>query len=253
MGSEIVYFPSIGSTNDEAKRMADNDCKEGTLVIAEYQTGGRGRKGRSWVSPSGIGIWASIVVRPQISPLKAAGLTLVTAVSICRALRVITELPVKIKWPNDLRINYKKIGGILTELNTETEKVNYAVIGIGINVNNKTFPEDLNQIATSLILESGNKTEFNRALVLCQILREFENDYKAFDSGHLEDLLNEWRGYSDTLGSIVQVIGINNSRIEGKAVDVDNDGALLIEKNDGTQIKVLSGDVSIRGLGFNLK
>lgn len=253
IGSEIVYYPSIGSTNDEAKKMANEGCQEGTLVIAEHQTGGRGRKGRTWDSPFGMGICASIVLRPQISPLKAAGLTLVTAVSTCRALKLFTGLPVKIKWPNDIRINHKKIGGILTELNVETGSVNHAVVGIGINVNNKIFPDELKQIATSLVIESGNKTEFNRALILCSILNEFECDYKAFVSGHLEDLLNEWRGYSDTLGSIVQVVGINNSHIEGKAVDIDNDGALLIEKKDGTIIRVISGDVSIKDLGSNRK
>ena len=245
IGSEIVYYPSVDSTNNIAKKMAEEGCQEGVIVIADHQTKGRGRRGKSWNSPYGKGIWASIVLRPLIPPVRSAAFTLTAAVSVCRALRQSTGLKINIKWPNDLRINYKKIGGILTELNAETYRLNHVVIGIGINIENEIFPDELGNIATSLRLESDGESRFNKVGILTSILNEFENDYKRFLAGGLEDILEEWRRYSDTLGEQVQVIDYKGS-YTGKALDIDSDGALLIEKKDGTLTKVTSGEVSLR-------
>jgi BirA family biotin operon repressor/biotin-[acetyl-CoA-carboxylase] ligase len=247
IGSEVKYYSKIDSTNTEAKKLAQMGEKEGTVVIAEEQTGGRGRKGRAWNSPFGMGIWVSIILRPQISPVEAPGLTLVAAVAAAKAVRNVTGLPVKIKWPNDLMLNSKKVGGILTELSAEIEVVNFIVVGIGINVNNESFPEELREIATSLKIEQAGKEKLDRVQLLCELLHRFEEGYSAFITGRQKEILKQWKGLSDTLGSIVRVIG-PSSIIEGRAVDLDETGALLVEKEDGSVERVISGDVSLRSI-----
>ncbi|NPV45181.1 MAG: biotin--[acetyl-CoA-carboxylase] ligase [Firmicutes bacterium] len=247
IGSEVKYYSKIDSTNTEAKKLAQMGGKEGTVVIAEEQTGGRGRRGRAWNAPFGMGIWVSVILRPQISPVGASSLTLVAAVASAKAVRNVTGLPVKIKWPNDLMLNSKKVGGILTELSAEIEVVNFIVVGIGINVNNESFPEELREIATSLKIEQAGKEKLDRVQLLCELLHRFEEGYSAFIAGRQKEILKQWKGLSDTLGNIVRVIG-PSSIIEGRAVDLDETGALLVEKEDGSVERIISGDVSLRSI-----
>lgn len=247
IGSQIKYFSSIDSTNNEAKKLAQMGEKEGTVVIAEEQTGGRGRRGRAWSSPFGMGIWVSIILRPQIPPVDAPGLTLVAAVAAAKAVRSVTGLPVRIKWPNDLMLNSKKVGGILTELSAEIEVVNFIVVGIGINVNNESFPEELKKIATSLKIEQTKKEKLDRVQLLCELLHRFEEEYLKFTGGRQKEILKQWREFSDTLGRFVRISG-HNDIIEGKAVDIDETGALLVEKEDGSLERIISGDVSLKNV-----
>ncbi|MDI3533761.1 MAG: BirA family transcriptional regulator [Thermosediminibacterales bacterium] len=243
MGKKIFYYDTVTSTNDEAKRIASLGFDEGTVVIAEQQTGGRGRRGRCWLSPKHEGIWVSIILKPSISPVNAPKLTMLAAVSIVKAIKEVTGLSTGIKWPNDILYNNKKIVGILTELSAEIDLINYIILGMGINVNTESFPDELKEIATSLKIETGKKVD--RVKLLCRLLELFEQDYKEFLEAGFSNILNKWRKYSITLGKKVRVIGLDTS-LEGEAVDVTDDGALIIKKPDGNTVEVLSGDVSIR-------
>lgn len=149
---EILHFEETDSTNARARELADQGAPEGTLVVAERQTQGRGRKGRIWFSPPGAGIYASLILRPSIPPHEATRITFVTAVAAAEALLHLTDLNVRIKWPNDILVNGKKVAGILTEISTERGAVDYAVVGLGMNVNTPGFPDDISERATSILI-----------------------------------------------------------------------------------------------------
>ena len=246
IGREIIYFDSIGSTNNIAAIGAQKGCAEGLVVIAEEQTSGRGRLKRKWCTPKFSSIAFSLVLRPDIKPQDASGITLVMGTAVCRALRNVTNLDVRIKWPNDIIINRKKVCGILTEMNSEMDAVNYIIAGVGLNINIKYFPEDLKNIATSLYIECGH--EISRRSVLVGVFREFEALYDDFKNNGLKNIIDEFKSYSVTLGERVSVISVNE-KFEGTAVDVTDDGLLVVELDDKTKRKVISGDVSIRGIG----
>ena len=142
LGKEIKYYSEIGSTNEEAKKLARDNAKEGTLVIADKQVSGKGRLGKVWDSPRGTGIWMSLILRPHIMPSEAGQLTLIAGLNMCEAIEKITGLKAEIKWPNDIIINSKKVCGILTEMSAELEQIKYVIVGIGVNVNNSHFPKD---------------------------------------------------------------------------------------------------------------
>lgn len=246
LGQEIHYFSAVGSTNDEAKKLAANGCPEGALVITEEQLGGRGRLSRGWFSPAAKGIWFSLVLRPPFPPQEAPKCTLMAAVALNRAIRETFGIACGIKWPNDILCNGKKLVGILTEMNAEMDAINYVVIGMGINVNVEAedFPPELRNIATSISMETGGHA--SRIELFLKVLDQLERLYLAVKAEGFAAVLAAWREESATLGRLVSVFGPDKS-FQGKAVDIDSEGALLVETGDRIE-RVVAGDVSIRPL-----
>ena len=244
IGKSIFYQASTASTNDEAKRLANTGCIDGTIVLSEEQQKGKGRLSRGWFSPFGKGIWLSIVLRPSFRPQDAPKCTLMAAVALYRAIKKVTPISCGIKWPNDILIQGKKLAGILTEMSAEIDAVNYLVIGMGINVNIRSgeFPDDLAQMATSLAEQVGSPVP--RLTLLVALLEELDACYHHVLNKGFEDVLAEWRTYSITLGQEVNVIGIDKTFV-GRALDIDEEGALLVQTDLGLE-RVLAGDVSVR-------
>ncbi|AFS79361.1 bifunctional protein biotin operon repressor/biotin--[acetyl-CoA-carboxylase] synthetase BirA [Gottschalkia acidurici 9a] len=246
IGRNILYYDSIDSTNNEAKNIASKGNEEGTVVIAEEQIQGRGRLGKNWTSPKGKGIWMSIVVRPDIEPMDASKITQITAASVYRAMKEM-EIEVSIKWPNDIILNGKKVCGILTEMSGEMMKINYLVIGIGVNVNieDDEFPDEVKEKATSLKRELG-KT-INRKALVGKILNNFEYFYEEMTiKNNIEEAINICREKSILIGKKVRVIQ-KNQELERVAVGLTDDGELLVKDEDGNITKLISGEVSVRG------
>jgi len=239
IGKHIYYFDSLDSTMDTAMQLGIKSAHEGTIVLAEAQSKGRGRMGRDWVSPKYKGIYLSLILRPQIPPSQLPILTLLTAVSICEALESVCSLEAKIKWPNDIFINNKKLGGILTELNAEMDEVRFVVIGIGLNINNDK--KSLLPGANSVLLEKGEA--FDRIRILQQILKRIEENYLLLKSRGPDFIVKGWRQRNITLGRRVK-ISSHKEHIEGEAIDIDSDGALLLRKDSGITQRVTAGDVT---------
>ncbi|MFA5350334.1 MAG: biotin--[acetyl-CoA-carboxylase] ligase [Candidatus Omnitrophota bacterium] len=238
IAKKIHYFDYLSSTMDMAMQLGIQGASNGTLVLAESQTKGRGRLGRSWFSPKYKGIYFSLILRPNIPPSASPMLTLLAAVSICEAVKKIVSLDAQIKWPNDVFICNKKIAGILTEMNAEVDKVNFVVIGIGLNVNNDK--KSLIAQATSLKEQAGQS--ISRILLLQELLRRIENNYSILEDKGVQAIIDKWRSFTLTLGRRVKVY-YQDKHVEGAAVDIDQDGALLIRKDSGLMQKVFSGDV----------
>jgi BirA family transcriptional regulator, biotin operon repressor / biotin---[acetyl-CoA-carboxylase] ligase len=240
MGKDIHYFKEVDSTNDVAKYLAENGAEEGTVVVAEIQNRGKGRRGKTWISPPG-GVWMSIILRPDIPPSKAPQLTLVTGVAVAETLKKELKLDVGIKWPNDILIGNKKVCGILTEVNASINKVNYVIVGIGIdmNVDVPLLPPDLQKGATSLKNELD--TEINGAILVQKFLLNLEKLYSQFTADKFPDILNEWRFLSKTIGSKVEV-RTRGKTIRGDAVGINKDGILILELDDGSLRKIISGE-----------
>ncbi len=238
IAKKIHYFDYLSSTMDMAMQLGIQGASNGTLVLAESQTKGRGRLGRSWFSPKYKGIYFSLILRPNIPPSASPMLTLLAAVSICEAVKKIVSLDAQIKWPNDVFICNKKIAGILTEMNAEVDKVNFVVIGIGLNVNNDK--KSLIAQATSLKEQAGQS--ISRILLLQELLRRIENNYSILEDKGVQAIIDKWRSFTLTLGRRVKVY-CQDKHVEGAAVDIDQDGALLIRKDSGLMQKVFSGDV----------
>lgn len=239
IGKKIHYFEELASTMDAAMQLGLNGAANGTLVVAEAQAKGRGRLGRSWSSPKYKGIYLSLILRPKISPAACPVLTLLSAVSICEAAKELLDLNLQIKWPNDILVGHKKVAGILTEMNAEVDKVNFVVIGIGLNANNDK--KSLIAQATSLSQQQGQ--DINRVALLQELLRKFEHNYLLLEDKGSKEIIHQWRDFTLTLGSRVKV-DYQNKQIEGQAVDIDADGALLIRKDSGLIQKISSGDVT---------
>ena len=238
IGKKIHYFDCLSSTMDLAMQLGMQEAPSGTLVLAESQTKGHGRLGRSWFSPKYKGIYLSLILRPPILPAASPILTLMSAVSICEAIKEITGLDVQIKWPNDILIRNKKLAGILTEMNAEMDKVNFVVIGIGLNVNN----DKKSLIAQSTSLKEQQAEEVSRIALLQELLRRIENNYLLLENKGSQVIVDKWRNFSLTLGKRVKVY-YQNKHIEGQAIDIDQDGGLLIRRDSGVICKVTCGDV----------
>ncbi|WP_163191621.1 biotin--[acetyl-CoA-carboxylase] ligase [Clostridium thermarum] len=244
VGKNIVHFNTISSTNTKAKELAADNCPNGTVIISEEQTSGRGRLGRQWVSPKCKGIWMSIILRPDIPPMEAYKVTIIAAAAVHGALAE-NGADSLIKWPNDIIMNGKKVCGILTEMNSELSKIHYLVIGIGINVNTEDteIPEELKDKASSLKLETNR--HFDRKLLLGSILNNFEPLYKEFTStGSIETSIAVCRDHSAVLNREVILLEGNKSSTV-KVVDINSNGHLLIQESDAVR-EILSGEVSIR-------
>lgn len=246
IGRKIYYYDSINSTNTKASQIAFEE-KEGTALIGEEQTEGKGRLGRNWISPKGKGIWLSMVLKPDMGPANVGAITLLGAAAVHKALKNL-GIESSIKWPNDIIIEGKKIGGILTEMNAELNMINYIIIGIGINANldKKDIPEELKGKATSIKI-SRNK-EVDRKKLLAKIFNEFERLYIPFiKEGNTKMFLDICRENSATIGKEVKVVKNNKERI-GIALDIDKSGELIVQFQDGSVENVFSGEVSVRGI-----
>lgn len=246
MGQTIYFYEETDTTNNRARELALEGAPEGTLVVAEKQTAGRGRRGKVWESPLGTGIWMSLVLRPQIMPAEASVLTLLCGLATAEAIEVETGLSAGIKWPNDILINGKKAVGILTEMDCEMSEVHFVIPGIGINVNTASFPPEIAEIATSLYLECG-KTVSRRRLVH-RVLERLEEHYETFlRTGSFAAMLEDYRKHCITLGKEVHVLG--REPFFAEALDITPEGELLVRRADnGKEEVVFSGEVSIRGV-----
>ena len=242
-GRHVVYLESTQSTNEEAKKIAREGAEEGTIVVAEEQITGHGRLARGFYSPFAKGIWFSLILRPKFFPMEASKCTLLAAVGVCRGIRRMGLADAGIKWPNDILVHGKKLVGILTLMSASMEKIDYIIMGIGINtgIKKNEFPEDFREGATSFLNEGIN---VSRKDLLAAILGELEKEYSIAQDEGFDKVLDDWRALSVTLGQEVRVI-FGDDSYTGKAVDIDRDGCLLF--NTGSEVKrVIAGDVSIR-------
>lgn len=246
IGKAMEYFPTLESTNRTAKALAYHGAADGTIVVAEEQTGGKGRLDRAFYSPRCKGIWFSVILRPKFLPHDAPKCTLMAAVAVAEAMKRF-NLKAGIKWPNDIMFDGRKLVGILTEITGEMGKITYIVIGIGINVNmsRDDFPEELRDVAASLSEMSGE--ELSRVEIFRAVLEEFDKLYREVSESGFDAVIERWRKYNVTLGKKVNVIsaGDGGETFTGKAIDLDKDGALLVETPQGLRT-VYAGDVSIR-------
>ena len=244
IGRDIRVFEETTSTNDVIEKLARDKVQEGVVVFAESQTKGRGRLGRKWISPSRKGLWFSILLRPNLRLQEVTQLTVAAATGLRRAIQTNTGLKAKIKWPNDILINGKKIAGILTELSAELDRVKHVILGIGVDVNLTAaeFPTDLRKIATSLKIETGKAV--HRAELAIEILRELDHDHTRVCSGGFEAVADEWEEHCATIGHPV-TIQIGDRRIHGRAESLDDDGALLLRTQYGQLERITAGDVTV--------
>lgn len=245
-GRPVVYFEETDSTNNQAKRLAEAGAVHGTLVAAEQQSAGKGRRGRSWSSPPGTGIFMSLVLKPELKPECASMLTLVAALSVAKAVEKVTGLKPMIKWPNDLVVNRKKVTGILTEMSAKPGKIHYIVIGIGINVNMEEFPAEIKQTATSLRLEAGHV--ISREELMAAFLKYFEEDFGRFEkTSDLSLLLDDYNRRLINRGNAVRILD-PAGEYSGKALGINEKGGLMVERENHDIEVITSGEVSVRGV-----
>ena len=243
-GKTVHFARETDSTNLWIKRLAKEGASEGTLALAEFQSAGRGRLGRSWEVPEGTSVMMSILLRPKFEPQYAPTLTLVMGMAVAKAVKNL-GFDVSIKWPNDVVVSHKKICGILTEMGVRDGKIDYAVIGVGINVNIKEFPEEMADKATSLYLESGR--EFDRSQIPGLVMEAFEKYYEKFAATcDLSGLKEEYESILANYNQPVRVLA--KEPYEGVARGITDGGELLVEKTDGMIVAVSAGEVSVRGL-----
>lgn len=245
IGQEIFCFPVLDSTNTKAKQLAEEGYPSGTLVVAEQQDAGRGRRGRDWASPRGVGIFMTLMLKPDILPNNASMLTLVAALAVAAAIRKCTGRPAGIKWPNDIVMNGKKVCGILTEMSAQIDYVNHVVVGIGINVHNESFPEDIAPTATSLYLETG--VHYQRAALIEEIWEQFERYYAVFlQTQDLSGLVKEYEAHLVNMHQSVRVIDPKEP-FEGRAMGITPRGELMVDTWESRRL-VSAGEVSVRGI-----
>ncbi len=243
IGREILFSETVSSTNTVALELAEK-ASEGTVVLADSQDRGRGRHGRIWISPPGVNIYMSIILNPQIRPKDGSLITIMSAVACAEAMRNVTGIKITTKWPNDLMINDKKVGGILTELKTQQQKILSAIVGIGINVNTdvRDFPEDMQQAATSLKNEAG--VSYSREPLVAEILNEMDRWYKTLTTLEKEAILQAWKNLTSTIGKKVVVITPHET-LTGTAESIDIDGMLILRLPSGKSKRINSGDLKV--------
>ncbi|MBI5193491.1 MAG: biotin--[acetyl-CoA-carboxylase] ligase [Nitrospirae bacterium] len=244
IGNDILVFDEVKSTNDITMELASKGGKEGLVVIAESQLHGKGRLGRQWISPKGVNIYASFLIRPEIPPVNAPVLTMMASLAAAEAIAGTTGLEAWIKWPNDILVNQKKISGILTEMNAEEEKINYVVIGIGINVNmkNEDFPDSFRIPATSVMDSLGRKSD--RTKLLCFLIESMDSNYEYLRKKGIMSIMSKWRKLCITLNKMIKVTSAGGA-ITGVAEDITTEGGLVIRIGEDSTKVIYSGDVTV--------
>lgn len=246
MGQNCIYLECVDSTNNYARRIAEEGASSGTLIIAEEQTGGKGRRGRNWEAQKGENIMMTLLLRPRIRPEHASRLTLLMAMAAAQGIQDYTGLQAGIKWPNDVVVNGKKICGILTEMSTEIDYINYVVIGAGINVNQEGFPEEIQETAGSLMLELGRHVP--RAVLVARVVEKLEKLYEIFlRTEDLTGLKEEYNQMCVNCGQQVRVLEPGNE-YTGVSEGINERGELIVRREDGGKVPVYAGEVSVRGL-----
>lgn len=245
-GRQVVYYDETDSTNNQAKAAGEKGEVHGTLFVADRQTAGKGRRGRGWESPSGNSVSMTILLRPEIPPVKAPMLTLVMALAVADGIRDVLGVDAGIKWPNDIVLNKKKICGILTEMSTEIDYINYVVIGVGINVNQETFPDEIKETATSLKVETGKPVK--RAGVIAAVMERFEQYYEQFVQR--EDLSGIREAYEACLVNRDRDVRVLDpaGAYEAHAKGINDTGELIVVLPDGIEREIYAGEVSVRGI-----
>lgn len=245
IGRQLVCLPETSSTNADAFRLAEGGAEEGTVVIADAQSGGKGRRGRVWESPAGVNLYCSVVLRPAIMPHEAPQLTFLSAVAVARAIEGTTALKPEIKWPNDVLIKGRKVAGLLNEMSAETDGINFVILGIGVNLNMTAaqFPRDVRTPATSLLLEQGRPV--NRVQFAVAMLAELDRLYADFLRHGFGPVRDEWQQRCNANGREVVVSDGGVDTVRGMFHGIDGDGALLVRCPDGMVERILSGDVRV--------
>ena len=249
-GRNILYYDVTDSTNLRIKQAGDEGAPHGTLAVADRQTAGRGRRGRTWISPAGTSIYMSVLLRPEITPDKASMLTLVMALSVAEGIgqcMAQSECPaLQIKWPNDIIINGKKLAGILTEMSSQMDYINHVTIGAGINVNMPDVPEEIAQTATSLRIECGHTVK--RAPLIAAVMERLEENYEIFlKTQDLSGLIDRYSALLVNRDREVQILGAKET-YRAHAIGIDRTGELIVRREDGTVEKIYAGEVSVRGV-----
>ena len=245
IGKNLYVFKEVQSTNTIAKFLSANGAPDGSVIISERQTAAKGRSGKSWESPLG-GVWLSIVLNPHVDHSKLPLITLATGVAVAKTLEKIGIENPEIKWPNDIFINGKKTCGILTEAIAKFNTIENVIIGVGIDVNVDidNFPETLKEGSTTIEKELGER--ISESYLIKTFLEEFENISDLFDNEGFEAILKEWRKRSYSIGKIVEVREPFNKYYDGYVIGINREGALIVEKIDGTLEKVISGECIIK-------
>jgi BirA family biotin operon repressor/biotin-[acetyl-CoA-carboxylase] ligase len=240
----IDYFPVIDSTNVHARMIAHEGAPEGTIVVADTQLRGKGRKGRTWFSPAGQGIYVSVILRPRVPPSEAPPLVLMAAVAAAETLLAHAAVPVTVKWPNDILVGGKKIAGILTEMRLDGDRIDHVVIGMGVNVNTpvESLPPEIAATATSLCAITGRT--FSRVALLRTYLEKLEGWYALFRERSFEPIRERWLDLARIIGKQVKIAGVGRD-YEGEVVDIDPNGFLILKSPDGAIQRILAGDVSL--------
>lgn len=253
-GKNIVYYDATDSTNLRIRELGDAGAPHGTLAVADRQTAGRGRRGRSWESPPGSSIYMSILLRPDIPPDRAPMLTLVMALSVAEGIRQCMEtggdsgnsLEIQIKWPNDIIISGKKLAGILTEMSSQVDYINHVTVGVGINVNRTEFPEEIRETASSLCLECGHTVK--RAPLIAAVMERLEDNYDIFlRTLDLSGLLERYSALLVNRDREVMVLG-TKEQYRAYALGINSTGELIVRREDGSTEEIFAGEVSVRGV-----
>jgi BirA family transcriptional regulator, biotin operon repressor / biotin---[acetyl-CoA-carboxylase] ligase len=250
LGHPLHFFLTIDSTNTCAARLAREGASEGTTVIADSQSGGKGRLGRSWVSPPGVNLYLSVILRPPVSTAVAPQLNLLAAIAVADAVSETTRLSPAIKWPNDILVAEKKVCGILAEMQTDTGGLRAVIVGIGVNINAplSTFPEELRDKASSLLITGGQTID--RSTFTASLLTHLEKSYVLWLQEGFSTLHSRWERYAaHLLGTRIRVAAPEGT-VVGTVLGLDQDGALLVQGDNGEQHRLLAGDVTVLG-GYN--
>jgi len=242
LGRKIHYFSALDSTNLYARKLAEEGASEGEVVVAESQTGGKGRLGRIWISPPNLNVYLSVILRPKLPPLHAPQITLMSAVAMAETVQSFVPFPPEIKWPNDIMVKGEKLAGILTESSCDRERILYVILGIGVNVNfpRELMPESIRGIATSLLILGGKAVD--RSAFVLQLIQNLERCYGELEREGFAPMAERWAGFFRLQGKRVKVEMMGQA-VQGKAIGIDKDGALLLEDERGTQQRIIAGDV----------
>ena len=241
-GRKLLYFPKLGSTNDQLMQLARDQAPEGCVVVAEQQTAGRGRQGNNWYSPPGAGLYFSLLLRPQLPAIKLTGLTMALGISVAEALEKTAGIPVELKWPNDLFCRGRKLGGILTEIVAKASEVDYVLVGVGLNINNEFVPLELCETATSIRLETG-KSVFREGLMV-EVLTNLESDYQKFTGDGLSGFTARIQPRFYLQQRWVKIETEGNALHSGVVTGFDNQGSLLLIDESGGTLRFNSGTIA---------